>query len=73
MLPYAALKFPETKGLSLEEVGALFGDDVVLDFEHISEEERKALDDRIVNTTDLTHLDLKREGTMEVEKADSSS
>lgn len=36
--------FPETKLLSLEEVGRLFGDDVALDIGHLSPEAREALD-----------------------------
>lgn len=47
MLPYFAWKFPETKGLSLEEVGGLFGDEVALDVSHLTEEQQAALDKEI--------------------------
>jgi hypothetical protein len=43
-----AIWFPETKGLSLEEVGALFGDQVAVDLTHMTEEERRKLDDEII-------------------------
>ena len=39
-----AFILPETKGLALEEIGALFGDEVALDISHLSLEEREALD-----------------------------
>lgn len=39
-----ALILPETKGLALEEIGALFGDEVALDISHLTLEEREALD-----------------------------
>jgi len=47
MLPYFAWKFPETKGLSLEEVGGLFGDEVALDVSNLTEEQQNALDAEI--------------------------
>lgn len=43
MLPYLALRFPETKGLSLEEVGALFGDESV-GFGDLSDVQHQDLD-----------------------------
>jgi hypothetical protein len=36
--------FPETKGLSLEEIGALFGDEVAVDLSHLTKEQREELD-----------------------------
>lgn len=40
--------WPETKGLSLEEINALFGDEVAVDFAHMTQEERDEIDGRIV-------------------------
>ncbi|KAF2679245.1 general substrate transporter [Lentithecium fluviatile CBS 122367] len=37
------LFYPETKGLSLEEISAKFGDDVAVDYSHMTEEERRRL------------------------------
>lgn len=37
----------ETKGLSLEEIAEQFGDEVVVHLTHITDEERKRLDDEI--------------------------
>ncbi|KAK5333045.1 hypothetical protein LTR98_010865 [Exophiala xenobiotica] len=48
MLPYVVWKFPETKGLSLEEVGALFGDEVALDVTHLTDQEQQELDAAII-------------------------
>lgn len=59
MLPLVVYYFPETKGLSLEEVGALFGDEVAMDITHLSEEDRAALDAKITQATDVTHFDEK--------------
>jgi hypothetical protein len=41
--------FPETKGLSLEEMNALFGEDVAVDISHLTKEERAALDQGILS------------------------
>ncbi len=57
MLPYAALRFPETKGLSLEEIGALFGDEVVFDLHNLSTEEQKALDARVAASADIAGIE----------------
>ena len=68
MLPWAALRFPETKGLSLEEIGALFNDEVVLDISHLSEEKREALDTRIAVNTDsaaIAHIDFDKDSGTE--------
>lgn len=39
---------PETKGLSLEEIAAKFGDEVAVDISHLSEERRRALDESLL-------------------------
>ncbi len=36
--------YPETKGLSLEEIGKKFGDDIAVDLSAMNEEERKQLE-----------------------------
>ncbi|OAP64182.1 hypothetical protein AYL99_00154 [Fonsecaea erecta] len=41
------LWWPETKGLSLEEINALFGDEVAVDVGHMTKEQREALDEKI--------------------------
>jgi hypothetical protein len=63
MLPLIIFKFPETKGLSLEEIGALFGDKVAVDLSHLSEKEREEFDDRIARTLDNMELSNERRGT----------
>ena len=71
MLPYAALRFPETKGLSLEEVGALFNDEVALDITNLSDEQRQALDERIAATgdsSDNAHISLEKNSVTEKEE-----
>lgn len=40
--------WPETKGLSLEEINSLFGEDVAIDISHLTAEDRKALDQSIL-------------------------
>ncbi|RFU33599.1 hypothetical protein B7463_g2768, partial [Scytalidium lignicola] len=40
---------PETKGLALEEIGALFGDEVALDLSHLTLEQREALDRKLLD------------------------
>jgi hypothetical protein len=40
---------PETKGLALEEIGALFGDEVALDLSHLTLEQREALDKKLLD------------------------
>lgn len=42
--------FPETKGLTLEEIGKRFGDNVAVDLSGMTEEERMQLDIRLVKT-----------------------
>ncbi|KIW84807.1 hypothetical protein Z517_00195 [Fonsecaea pedrosoi CBS 271.37] len=45
------LWWPETKGLSLEEINALFGEEVAVDVGHMTKEERDALDEKIFAQT----------------------
>jgi len=45
--------FPETKGLTLEEIGAKFGDEVALDLSHLTEQEREELDRKLADITTL--------------------
>ncbi len=49
--------FPETKGLTLEEVGAKFGDEVALDITHLTEKEREALDRKLADITTVEDID----------------
>ena len=68
MLPFAALRFPETKGLSLEEIGALFDDEIVLDISHLTEEQKQALDARIAanaDTSDIARISLSKDASSE--------
>jgi hypothetical protein len=62
MLPFIVYYYPETKGLSLEEIGALFGDEVVMDISHLSEKERAELDERLERTVDVTQFEEKSVG-----------
>lgn len=41
--------FPETKGLSLEEIGELFGDEVAVQLTRLTMEERDMLDHNILS------------------------
>ncbi|RFU28574.1 hypothetical protein B7463_g7789, partial [Scytalidium lignicola] len=43
-IPFLVFCCPETKGLTLEEVGQLFGDEVGLDLTHMTAEQREELD-----------------------------
>jgi len=49
--------FPETKGLSLEEIGAVFGDEVVVHLTDLTDEERKELDKVIAADRTIMHLE----------------
>ncbi|KIW63046.1 hypothetical protein PV04_09924 [Phialophora macrospora] len=47
-LPFLVFCCPETKGLTLEEVGQLFGDEVGLDLSHMTAEQREELDRKLL-------------------------
>lgn len=51
-VPFLAYYLPETKNLTLEEIAAKFGDEVAVDISHLSEEQRRALDDRLAAAED---------------------
>lgn len=53
LLPVIIFKFPETKGLSLEEIGALFGDKIALDDTQLTEQEKIRLDSRLARHISL--------------------
>ena len=42
-------RFPETKGLTLEEIAAVFGDEVAMDLSHLTVEQREDLDKQIIS------------------------
>lgn len=46
-----AFLLPETKGLALEEIGAIFGDEVALDRTNLTSEQREALDKKLLSVT----------------------
>lgn len=54
-IPIVYFFWPETARLSLEEVGAKFGDDVAVHVNDISEEQRKELDE-FLRTKDVIHM-----------------
>lgn len=51
--------FPETAGLSLEEIGANFGDEVVVQLTTLTAEERDLLDQKIngKSASETRHID----------------
>lgn len=56
--------FPETKGLSLEEIGELFGDDVAVQLTQLTMEERELLDQKILSEKsmgDAIHIEVNTE------------
>ncbi|EXJ74621.1 uncharacterized protein A1O5_02918 [Cladophialophora psammophila CBS 110553] len=67
MLPFVILYFPETKGLSLEEIDVLFGDEVALDLTHLSEEERAAFDKNITEGLNVTYRDMEKGALLKTE------
>ncbi|KIX93907.1 uncharacterized protein Z520_10244 [Fonsecaea multimorphosa CBS 102226] len=56
MLAVVIKWFPETKNLSLEEIGALFGEKVAIDLSHLSEAERQEFDDRLAQAVDMSDI-----------------
>lgn len=56
-IPLVWWLFPETKGLSLEEIGAVFGDEVAVHLTDLTEEERKDLDKVIAADDSAIHLE----------------
>ena len=64
-IPIVYLYFPETAKLSLEEIGARFGDDVAVHVTDASESQRKELDD-FLSKIDVVHSDTPREGDLSV-------
>ncbi|OAG40005.1 hypothetical protein AYO21_05686 [Fonsecaea monophora] len=67
MVPWVILYFPETKGLSLEEIGVLFGDEVALDLTHLSEEERAEFDRSIADHLPVGYSELEKGGSVKNE------
>jgi hypothetical protein len=60
-VPILYMIAPETKGLSLEEIGACFGEEVALDITHMTPEERERLDKQVMESAvetkeDVTHV-----------------
>ena len=56
--PLLYLFAPETKGLSLEEVGACFGDPVALDLTHMDADTRENFDREIMAAQGKKELEL---------------
>jgi MFS family permease len=50
-------RLPETKGLSLEEVAAVFGDEVVLDLTHMNTTDKAALNEELRTGGNVNALD----------------
>ena len=50
-------RLPETRGLSLEEVAAIFGDEVVLDLTHMNTTDKAALDEKLMSGGSVNALD----------------
>lgn len=60
--------FPETKGLSLEEIGEVFGDHVAVQLTQLTMEERELLDQKILSEKtdrDAVHLENRLERSEE--------
>lgn len=61
--------FPETKGLSLEEIDELFGDKVIVHLTHISDEEKVELDRKMLRSGEDPILAAKGASVAEIETA----
>jgi hypothetical protein len=55
-LPVIHMYFPETKGLSLEAVSALFGDPVALDIGNLTPEEKGVMETKFAQLVDTDKL-----------------
>ena len=55
-IPAVYYFWPETAGLSLEEVSARFGDDVAVHINDLPDQERKQLDE-LLKEKDMAHVD----------------
>jgi hypothetical protein len=64
-IPIVYLYFPETAKLSLEEIGARFGDDVAVHVTDASESQRKELDDFLAKI-DVVHMEALRDENVSV-------
>jgi hypothetical protein len=69
MLPLIIFKFPETKGLSLEDIGALFGDETAPEDAVGSEQGKSESNPEIVHQR---NMDWYRRGGLEKSVADMS-
>ncbi|KAH7077809.1 general substrate transporter [Paraphoma chrysanthemicola] len=55
-IPVIYFYFPETAGLSLEEINAKFGDDVAVHINDVSAEQRRELDEMLRRKDDIVHM-----------------
>lgn len=60
-IPVIYFYFPETAGLSLEEINAKFGDDVAVHINDADEGQRAALDDFLRQKGDVIHAEAQRD------------
>ena len=58
--------FPETKGLSLEEIGEKFGDEVVVHLNEVTDEQLAQLDE--ITSFRASHLVQEKPAALTVEK-----
>ena len=65
-IPMMLYFLPETKGLALEEIAALFGDEVAIDISHLSLGEREALNRSLIANETLPTL-TEKEAVAQVE------
>lgn len=64
-IPIVYFYFPETAKLSLEEIGARFGDDVAVHVTDASESQRKELDEFLAKI-DVVHMEALREENVSI-------